>query len=135
MESTRILCFSKDSEVGYKLFYPPVTTKRLQRLSKVILLSPEQAEMEGVRLALKSRGKTCGRPCQFGYDAQFAYFLYLNLFCEHANFVFVYDDLFGSRFCLPYDFRIRFPDPTSREQGKGRGRRLQGYASLSFSKP
>jgi len=68
-----------------------------------------KSEIDGVADALKKRGKKCERACQFGYGSQYAFYHYLNLNCERANFVFQYDDVFSSRYCLPWDFRIRFP--------------------------
>jgi len=68
-------------------------------------------EIQAVALALNNRGKDppCTRPCQFGYGAQYAFYHYLNYFSEQSKFRFRYDDVFGSRFNLPADFRIFFP--------------------------
>jgi len=69
-------------------------------------------EIQAVALALNNRGKIppCARPCQFGYGAQYAFYHYLNYFSEDSKFRFKYDDVFGSRFNLPADFRIFFPE-------------------------
>jgi hypothetical protein len=68
-----------------------------------------RTEIEAVSFALKNRNYPCERPCQFGFGAQYAFFHYLNYFSEFSKFRFRYDDVFGSRFNLPADFRIFFP--------------------------
>jgi len=67
-------------------------------------------EIEGVRHTLINEGKECGRPCQFGYGSQYAYWHYLNYFSEFSSFRFQYDCVFGSSYNKPADFRIFFPD-------------------------
>ena len=69
-----------------------------------------QMEIEGVRHSLINRGKSCGRPCQFGYGSQYSYWHYLNYFSEVSPFRFQYDCVFGSSYNKPADFRIFFPD-------------------------
>lgn len=68
-----------------------------------------RTEIEGVRTALMNRGKSCNKPCMFGYGGQYAYYHYLNYFMEHSKFRFRYDCVYGSAYGLPHDFRIFFP--------------------------
>lgn len=67
-------------------------------------------EISGIVRSLKDRNRSCGKPCQFGFGGQSAFYHYLNYFTEFSSFRFQYDSVFSSKYSLPFDFRLFFPD-------------------------